>query len=968
MSRRDDDGARVRQAFLDAYLADLDAGQIRELRHYQTQWPGFEEEIADEYWQLEEHEQGDVAGDVLASLSPGSQLGPYRILEQLGRGGQGVVLHAEDTRLRRPVALKVLTSLGSPSPAVMQRFAREAEVASHVDHPGICSVYEAGVEGGVPFIAMRYVEGESLAERISKTGAAPGGHDLDAMLLLLEDTARALHAAHESGAIHRDIKPANVMIDNDGHPVILDFGLARMDDAGLATLTRPGDLFGTPVYMSPEQVMGEQTDRRTDIWSLGATLYEMVTGERAFARPTKEAMFRAIRFEEPVKPRDLNSALSRDLETVIETALSKELDGRYATALDLAEDLRRIRAGDSISARPVSMFGRTWRWAQRRPAFAGLVVSLLIAVPGGSWMGGYLLSNVDRIRAAESLERLVDLETRIDAAYMWLHGGDPARAVPMFEQILRAQPAGAAHPEAVAGLVFAHMHLQHLPEGRGQAEERQAAEDVLDRYAINGEEHGTEEFLRFALESFDDPEASLGDVPLKSAADYFVRGWLRTGESRWMSDRQYRDLARDDFTQAVQRHGRRRLLYDVQAARSICDKDMSSELLRNRLDLLTSIWRDDPDRPPLRLVRGMLHHQLATRSRGLSSPHWKTAETLFRAACASNPEGIGIYLNNLGVVQRDIAKRMAPGEASQKFQAAINTLGDCRERCPSLLLALVNLGDTHLARFKAQEGKGGIDESDLDAALEVLKEAHNNSGGHWALELIEAYEQRIARLPVEEAIRLIDRVTSHELLMEHRSDLLHRLVTRGNPVSQEDLARLADAAREAVDLVSQDMIDQALADAGSGTEPQRSAAHQRLRTYGGLALSGGLAALRETAWAMIGRDALRSDWERKLPERFLCGQSRPFFLKSLEWTPFNPWSHEWLARSTSGDRDAARQALSRLLAGKPVTQEQLWGMQESMTRWARHNPAGLLSAWTDRWIDDPEVLRLVTEAFADRDK
>jgi serine/threonine protein kinase len=256
----------------------------------------------------------------------GDRIGPFRILELVGRGGQGIVYLAEDERLHRKVALKVLTGWGLTSEAALKRFRREAEVASKLDHPGICTVYDAGVEDGVPYIAMRYVEGETLARKLSTaresagdeatsvvgllefeaaastrpevdpspTPSGPTTHaEVMRVVRLVEEAARALHAAHESGVIHRDIKPGNIMVTAASEPVILDFGLARELEGDLPTLTHMGELFGTPAYMSPEQLAHQRIrlDRRTDVWSLGVTLYECLSLRRPFDTPTHEATY-----------------------------------------------------------------------------------------------------------------------------------------------------------------------------------------------------------------------------------------------------------------------------------------------------------------------------------------------------------------------------------------------------------------------------------------------------------------------------------------------------------------------------------------------------------------------------------------------------------------------------------------------------------------------------------------------------
>lgn len=356
--------------FLRRYAEDQRRGIVRSRQEYLDLFPGAEDDIAEELDLLTDDDQTERL-----------RIGGYEIISLVGRGGQGVVYRARDPKLGRTVALKVLSGRGAWSRDSLERFRREAQVASKIDHNGICTIYETGELDGTPFIAMRFLEGENLAERISDAILAPDRQGVLEFAGLVEQAARALHAAHEKGVIHRDVKPANLMLGDDGGVVVMDFGLARDDESDLATLTASGDLFGTPAYMSPEQLGGGSVrpDRRTDVWSLGATLYEGVTGSRPFRSPTREGLFHAILSEEPTNPRQLNRAVPADIAVVLETALRKNLARRYQSALDLAEDLRRVREGEPILARPISFLGRLVRWTRREPFKAAAVLIAVIA-------------------------------------------------------------------------------------------------------------------------------------------------------------------------------------------------------------------------------------------------------------------------------------------------------------------------------------------------------------------------------------------------------------------------------------------------------------------------------------------------------------------------------------------------------------------------------------------------------------
>ena len=317
------------------------------------------------------------------------RVGSYRLLRELGRGGQAIVWLAEDSRIGRQVALKMLPGLGPGGEDALRRFRREAEVAARLEHPGICGVFEAEIDHGTPYIAMRYVAGETLARRLALAREAgdspPDRAGLRDLTLLFEKTARALHAAHEAGIVHRDVKPANIMVTPAGEPVILDFGMARQDEETGASLTLTGETSGTPAYMSPEQMTGRaRPDRRTDVWSLGIALYEAATLAHPFAAATRESLFQAILGEEPPDPRRANPEIDRDLATILETATAKEPDRRYKSALDLAEDLRRWRENEPIQARPVGRIERVRRWVQRKPALAGSLAAAVVLLIAAS--------------------------------------------------------------------------------------------------------------------------------------------------------------------------------------------------------------------------------------------------------------------------------------------------------------------------------------------------------------------------------------------------------------------------------------------------------------------------------------------------------------------------------------------------------------------------------------------------------
>jgi TolB-like protein/Tfp pilus assembly protein PilF/predicted Ser/Thr protein kinase len=287
----------------------------------------------------------------LSVLAAGTRLGPYVVQSLLGAGGMGEVYRARDTRLDRTVALKVIPRALAPDAVRRQRFEREARAISSLQHPNICTLYDVGSQQGTDYLVMEYLEGETLAARLT-SGPLP----LDLTLRYASEVADALEAAHRRGIVHRDLKPANIFITTHGESKVLDFGLAKLDEtkpssetptaltanANAKGLTTPGVAMGTVAYMSPEQARGEELDGRTDIFSLGAVLYEMATGKAAFSGKTSAVVFKAILDETPKPPSKINPSLPPQLDQIVEKVLEKDRDLRYQSAKELAVDLRRL--------------------------------------------------------------------------------------------------------------------------------------------------------------------------------------------------------------------------------------------------------------------------------------------------------------------------------------------------------------------------------------------------------------------------------------------------------------------------------------------------------------------------------------------------------------------------------------------------------------------------------------------------
>ncbi len=293
---------------------------------------------------MEQHAITEVASEiagVTARLEPGQRLIHYEIVRQLGEGGMGEVYLAEDTKLGRKVAIKVLPSNTSADREANMRLLREARSAAKLDHPNICTIHEIAESDGRRFIVMQYVEGDNLAQRIKA-----GGLDRKESIRLAAQIAEALAEAHSAGIIHRDIKPANVIITSKGQAKVLDFGLAKqvlpsrsVDDRSATShfLSRTGEVIGTVPYMSPEQVKGEKLDERTDIFSLGAMLYELLTGRQPFHRESNAETIAALLNSDP--PTD---ELSPKMRQIVARCLAKDRTQRYSRAVEVVSDLRSL--------------------------------------------------------------------------------------------------------------------------------------------------------------------------------------------------------------------------------------------------------------------------------------------------------------------------------------------------------------------------------------------------------------------------------------------------------------------------------------------------------------------------------------------------------------------------------------------------------------------------------------------------
>lgn len=349
----------------------------------------------------------DAGRDLARRLLDGPvRLDRFELLSELGVGSFGYVFRAWDPRLERVVALKVQRCGSLATPDEVRQFQREAQSAARLEHPAIVSLHETGrTDDGVFFLVCEHVDGETL-ERLLEDGALPP----DDAAGVAAEIADALQYAHEHGVIHRDVKPSNIIVDRGRRAHLMDFGLAKRDTGDGPTLTSEGRIMGTPAYMSPEQARGasRSVDARTDIYALGVVLYEMLTGERPFQGNRRLLLLQVLE-DEPRPPRRLEARVPRDLEVICLKAMSKSPARRYATARELADDLRRFREGQPILARPMGTFERGVRWGRRYPLAVAVVVASIL----GSITGLLYLSSLSEYFVRQTALESARLEARM---------------------------------------------------------------------------------------------------------------------------------------------------------------------------------------------------------------------------------------------------------------------------------------------------------------------------------------------------------------------------------------------------------------------------------------------------------------------------------------------------------------------------------------------------------------------------
>lgn len=539
-------------------------------------------------------EQRRASERALASLPrEGETLGDFHLVRQLGRGGMGVVYEAEQRSLGRRVALKILLPRAGGDEELRKRFQREAESVSELSHPDICTVHATGVTEGIAWIAMRLIEGRSLAALLAGTEGVPAPVEQLRRVGLLAGAAHALASAHDGGVLHRDLKPGNLMLEEaTGRLVLLDFGLARVESSDASTLTESGDRLGTPAYMAPEQICGrsDDLDQRTDVYALGLCLFEAVTGVRPFRGPTQASLFRAILDEGVPDVRTHAPRIPRDLATIVATATAREPHLRYASAAALAGDLDAYLRGDPILARPPSVPERLQRWVARHPGATALLVLLALSLGGAGLLVGRIAADREQVARARAIERADGQERKLEQAFLALGEFRSADAQVLFRELVN-DPAIAA--EAWAGLLIG-LRRDGEPE-QILALAPELPEAVAQRPAI-------QRILRFARmqSGVTDEAAPERQLTQRDAIDHFLSGQeAMLAYLKGLTPDP--ELALREYRRAVTSAPRARALFHIEYASAAVVAGSTDER-EHAVRTLQRIW---PDRAHTWLLTGL---------------------------------------------------------------------------------------------------------------------------------------------------------------------------------------------------------------------------------------------------------------------------------------------------------------------------------------------------------------------------
>jgi serine/threonine protein kinase len=427
---------------LDEYLRKMESGDVQDRSELIAAHPDLSEALREYLTKLDELNRL-VGGEPRSSEIIGKQLGDYRLVRELGRGGMGIVYLAQQGSLDRMVAVKLLPFASLLEPKYIERFKNEARAAAQLEHPNIVPVYSIGQEDGIHFYAMRYINGQSLDQVISsakrndretkKRTISP--EQVTSLLQQFAEVAEALQRAHEYGIVHRDIKPSNLLLDLNHKLWLADFGLARFQSD--QPLTRTGEMIGTMRYMSPEQAAGrsELIDHRTDIYSLGATLYEAITHDPAVMGNEGPGLLRVIEQDAPIRLRKLCPDLPIDVQTLVEKAMAMHREDRYASADLFAQDLRRASSGYPILANRISRLVIAWRWLENRRKLLVAAAAVVLMATIGLSISLFLINEQRSVAETNFATAALNLKEAWAAVDDLSQTSDELAAVPGAEQV-----------------------------------------------------------------------------------------------------------------------------------------------------------------------------------------------------------------------------------------------------------------------------------------------------------------------------------------------------------------------------------------------------------------------------------------------------------------------------------------------------------------------------------------------------
>jgi Protein kinase domain/WD40-like Beta Propeller Repeat len=521
------------QEILHAYLRAVDAGQAPDRQALLREHPELASELADFFADQDRIAKvaqamrpAEPAAQVAATLNveaptlspdhpavppPGSRVryfGDYELLEEISRGGMGVVYRARQVSLNRIVALKMILAGQLASAAEVQRFHTEAEAAAHLDHPNIVPIYEVGEHDGQHYFSMKLIEGRSLAQELAEGRWAGSKEQQRRAAKLLARVVQAVHHAHQRGILHRDLKPGNILLDGKGEPHVTDFGLAKRVE-GDKGLTQSGALVGTPSYMAPEQARSQKLlTTAADVYSLGAVLYELLTGRPPFRAETALDTVLQVLEKEPERPRVINPGVDRDLETICLKCLQKEPGARYASAEALANDLEHWLRGEPITARPSSIRERAVKWVKRRPLAAAVVaisvLALITLTAGGLWLQQEHQRRIQQEIFADGQAQLAQerlWNSLLEQARSERLAGNRERSLEILAEAARQRVTPALRQEAIQTLTSPGVRLLHeIPVGHVTYMHFSPDGKLL---GVHGTYHGSQSLRREDLVQFE---------------------------------------------------------------------------------------------------------------------------------------------------------------------------------------------------------------------------------------------------------------------------------------------------------------------------------------------------------------------------------------------------------------------------------------------------------------------------------